>query len=113
MKNFTRLANGNLPAETWPGRHPVLYFTYEKHIICASCANGGCGSQYTPETTDTRWLIVDQFVFVDGDPIECSYCDTEVLPVNYVIKDNREEDADDRCDWCRENGIEHCRHIGM
>lgn len=24
-----------------------------------------------------------------------------------------DDEEDDRCDWCREHGIDRCRHIGM
>lgn len=109
MKNFGRLANGELPRSTWPGMYPIVYRTEDGETLCAECANRKNGSLATVGDPDPQWNIVDQFVFLEGEPLVCAHC-RESIDSAYGYEEPPE---DERCDWCQENGIENCRHIGM
>lgn len=110
-KIFQRLSNGELPSQTWPGLYPLLYLMEDGGIICADCANQKNGSLAEEGADDPQWNIVDQFIFHDGEPIECAHCNEEITPADYA--GDVSADEDERCDWCRENGTLNCRHMGM
>jgi hypothetical protein len=44
----------------------------------------------------------------DVGKVTCKRC---LQHMEYVAA--KEEEADDRCDYCKEHGIENCRHEGM
>lgn len=73
MSKLQKLAeenNGKLPAYTWPGGYPVLYFDKHCETLCADCA--------TKNLLDTDDKPVAYDVHYEGPTIQCVECNVDI-----------------------------------
>lgn len=72
-----RGSDGRLIAFAWPGGYPVLYVTDDGGALCPPCANGGNGSEASPDAEPrSGWRIVAGDIHYEGAPAVCDHCGT-------------------------------------
>ncbi len=92
-KTFERLSDGKLPHSSWPGLYPLMYLLADGAVICAGCANGENGSEASAEPgTDPQWHIVDQFIYWEGEPMDCDHCNAPIESAYGEVQDAAEMD---------------------
>lgn len=84
---IAKLSDGTYPARTGLGCYPVAYLMGDGACICAACANGENGSEASEDSDDSQWRIDGQFEHLEGEPITCAHCGTEIESA-YGVPDN-------------------------
>lgn len=72
--NIARTSDGKLPAYAWPGGYPIIYILADCECLCATCANGGNGSDASEGNNDPQWDIIGAQVNWEGTALTCGHC---------------------------------------
>jgi hypothetical protein len=121
--------------EKWPELDPRTAKVGDKAVLVylgrpctgvTSHSNQDGVNTYTVQTVGRKWITLvrggdklqvalDRSGFwgmVDPD-VAASLSAKELVELRRTYPDLYPEEADDRCDYCKEHGIENCRHEGM
>lgn len=80
---------GALPAHTWPGAYPIVYYTGNGDMLCADCAT--VITDYTPYPNDDPIVAID--AYWEGPDEHCAECNA-VIQSAYGDPDDTEETSD-------------------